>query len=127
MAPDDPTFILTNDAARLPPQAADAKGPSGPWTDVDPVKTLTNTALVEAMMWLHLRYLKDKGYKGLCHQKKCNWLIRGSLSGERLRALRNTLKPEFRPILDAFQDDTEETPMEFMARLRPLLVARGEL
>ncbi|RDW76586.1 uncharacterized protein DSM5745_06578 [Aspergillus mulundensis] len=130
VAPDDPTFILTNDTARLPPLTADrVKSPSGPWTDVSPVKTLTNTALVEAVLWLVLRCLRYKNHdiENYWH-RMFHWLFLASIEGERQRALRDTLKPEFEPLIDKYQDESKaETPTEYLKRLLPQLIAKGKV
>ncbi|KAL4860708.1 hypothetical protein BDV12DRAFT_204768 [Aspergillus spectabilis] len=55
VADNDPTFMVMNNVERLLPRTPRHGSSTGPWADLDPVKTLTHSALVEALLQLRCR------------------------------------------------------------------------
>ncbi|KAL4807845.1 hypothetical protein BDV18DRAFT_136240 [Aspergillus unguis] len=128
----DPTFMLTNDAARLPPWiAGDPNSSSGPWLDVSPVKTLTHSALVEALLRLESRYLRVPGYRFDMWNEMFLCALPRAADTERLQRLRESLKPEFQASVDlvtagcAVNGDSDAKTVA--NKLHDYLVAKGEL
>ncbi|RDW76528.1 uncharacterized protein DSM5745_06520 [Aspergillus mulundensis] len=131
----DPTFVLTNDAARLPPRTPDFYSSSGPWLDVPAVKTLTYAALFEAFIRLKCRHLQERGMAewrtDMWDERLC-YTVGGTAKPERLRALRENLTPQFQAVFDAHTRTAENiasraTPRDAMNTLYDQLVAKGEL
>ncbi|KAL4886741.1 hypothetical protein BJY04DRAFT_213493 [Aspergillus karnatakaensis] len=105
---DHPTFMFTNNVQRVPPRTQNALSGTGPWTQIEPVKTLTHHALVEAFMRLLCREYNDRGYRRV--QLAWDLMYLRSLGGsavdanghliQRLADVRRKLKPQFRELFD---------------------------
>ncbi|KAL4803810.1 hypothetical protein BDV18DRAFT_162819 [Aspergillus unguis] len=143
-APDDPHFVLSTNATRLPPKGLPEweglKGlqvlgldnvSSGPWSHLYPIKVLTAEAHVEASILLLCRDLHA------IHKLDWRWfcqlysLAERKVPGQRREDAQYKIREEFRPFWDLFRG---HVPVEkhtdifaTLLELRKALLARGEL
>ncbi|RDW86592.1 uncharacterized protein DSM5745_03234 [Aspergillus mulundensis] len=102
VTPTDPNFMLTNDVRLFPPGP---RGPTGPWTELYPVRILRINKLAEAIILLRIR----DGHRGdvnRCWERM--WLnllgdtpADGQLTPQMLK-LREEINPRYRIIVDQF-------------------------
>ncbi|KAI9373433.1 hypothetical protein BJX61DRAFT_541787 [Aspergillus egyptiacus] len=129
----DPRFMFTNEADRLPSWTGTADASTGAWSDLYPVKTLTHTALVEALMRLLCRDYGDREFIsttwkfmvlnaiGMVARDKDNNVL------ERLVQLRDNVQREFQPLVACYIGMTEEYQGKLIRALRDYLIAHNEL
>ncbi|KAL3477011.1 hypothetical protein BJX99DRAFT_246505 [Aspergillus californicus] len=122
---DDPTLVwLSNDCSRLPEARAD--GPSGPWTQLHPVRILDPTLFCEVLLFIMCRDCGRVGHRSfgcLVMWEKLVW--------KQMR-LNRPLRPDFQLICDIGEDlwvrgIRKRCPYKFMRVCRKELIANGEL
>ncbi|KAL2835294.1 hypothetical protein BDW59DRAFT_168529 [Aspergillus cavernicola] len=122
---DDPSFLwLSNDSARLPEARLD--GPSGPWTQLYPVRFLNPTSFCETLLLLLCR---DYGHV------KCrdfSWRTMWETLVENQVPLNRPLRLDFKPMWEAAEDFLLQcmptsNHFKLMSECRRQLIANGEI
>ncbi|OJJ30458.1 hypothetical protein ASPWEDRAFT_32634 [Aspergillus wentii DTO 134E9] len=123
---DDPHFMLSTDR-RLPSRIY--RGPSGPWTELYPIKIMNPDILTEAVILLLLRDLDkpnglDLGWRFLL-TRLMDTLDRSHAGAE----VPKTLRPRFRPFWESYNRRVQNGNRNIWEPLRVLhreMVANGE-
>ncbi|KAL3478050.1 hypothetical protein BJX99DRAFT_256817 [Aspergillus californicus] len=129
---DDATFMYSDDP-RLPPRGV--KGPTGPWTDLHPVKVLKQSLLAEALVLLMCRNYGDVQWVNESWKMMWFTLLELNLEPygtdypENIRALRRHIKAEFLPVVDGFlrRPGEGENIYRPLRQFRDKLLERNEL
>ncbi len=122
VAADDPDLILTTDPT-LPPARED--GPSGPWSELVPVKILNANSFTESLLWLMCRDIErnDSLFR--------RWDNMRVIMRDTPRSARR-LRPEFQAAWDCcqFRGDYADSKVHMyheLILLRQRLLANGSL
>lgn len=112
----DPSLILYEDP-RLPP--CEQKGPSGPWTDLYPVRIMSPVAFSEALIIL---VCQSFGHIDFVDAAWINMWERVVFKKQP-----RTLSPRFQPIWDIFNaDEPDCNPYDVLRALRADMIANNE-